>query len=444
MRIIILTLCILLNLNMNLPVITYIALIIGWLPLIYLVIRKRGIDMAPLYTTAVVSIFLFNIVGSIVVAEPRLNIYQMHNLWTPHFFYIHLIQLFFFYVSAPVFLRSNIVMGGVEEFVSIRKALFFSLMFIFLVLLVLNNITNNAPLINLSSAGVNSVLMNTRNEFFEMDFSYLWIYRIAIYLLPQFICILLLLNFLSKRDIQSMAAFFVMFLFSIFLSLMFLHKTPLILLISSLFLSYIFYNRDYNLKFILLSLFVLLLAIIGLYLLYFFSAFETEGLEYAKFIFLQILNRIFGAYPISTAESILLVSNNNFWMGEAQSLAYLSSNALEARNLSVDIHVNIHGYSGYAPASALGSAYVDFGYIGVILMQICFVNAVFIIEKLLRMIKEINFRIALTVIFMTKIMFISMTSFADVLSSPIELLAFIGLFLLYKISTIRFKNASIS
>jgi oligosaccharide repeat unit polymerase len=437
-------LCILLNLNMNLPLITYVVLILAWSPLLYLVIRKRGIDRAPLFTAAVVSIFLLNIVGSIVVVNPKLNIYQINNLWTPQFFYIHLIQLFFLYLVAPVFLRSNFLIGGVEEFGSIRRALFFSLIFVFLVLLVLNNITNNTPLINLSDAGVNSVLMNIRAEFFEINFSYLWIYRIAIYLLPQFICVLLLLNFLSKRDMQSLAAFIVVFLFSFFLSLLFLHKTPLIVLISSLLLSYIFYNKDYNLKFILVAIFFLSVTIVGLYLLYFMSTFESEGSGYAKFFSLQILNRIFGVYPISTAESILIAGNNNFWMGEAQSLAYISSNALDARNLSEDIHVNIFGYTGHAPASAIGSAYVDFGYIGVILMQLYLGIAIFIIEKLLRLIKESNFRIALTVIFMTKIMFISMTSFADVITSPIELAAFVGLFLLYKISTIRFRNASLS
>lgn len=444
MLIIISVLWTLLNLNMNLPVITYVVLMLAWSPLLYLVIRKRGIERAPLYTVVVFSIFLLNIVGSIVVAYPKLNIYQINNLWTPEFFYIHLIQLFFLYLAAPVFLRSNVLIGGVEEFGNIRRALFFCLIFMFLVVLVLNDITNNAPLMNLSDVGVNSVLMNTRTEFLEKSFAYLWIYRIAIYLLPQFICILLLLNFLSKRDMQSLAAFIFVFLFSIFLSLLFLHKTPLILLISSLLLTYNFYNKDYNLKFILVAIFFLSVTIVGSYLLYFMSTFESEGSGYAKFFSLQILNRIFGVYPISTAESILIAGSNNFWMGEAQSLAYIASNASDARNLSEDIHFNIHGYTGYAPASAIGSAYVDFGYIGVILMQFYLGIAIFIFEKLLRHIKESNFRIALTVIFMTKIMFISMTSFADVFTSPIELAAFFGLFILYKISTIRYRNASLS
>lgn len=429
---------------MNLPLITYVVLILGWLPLLYLVIRKHGIFIAPLFVTAVVSIFLLNIVGSISVVEPKLNIYQIHNLWSPQFFYIHLIQLFFLYLAVPVFLRTNFLVGGVGEFESIRRALFFSLIFVFLVLLVLNNITNNAPLINLSDVGVNSALMISRTEFFESSFSHIWIYRIAIYLLPQFICILLLLNYLSKRDMQSLAAFIVVFLLSIFLSLLFLHKTPLVLLILSLLLSYIFYGKDYNLKFILVAIFIFSVIIVGLYLLYFLATFESEGLEYVKFFSLQIFNRIFGVYPISTAEAILIAGNNNFWMGEAQSLAYISSNALDARNLSEDIHANIFGYTGHAPASAIGSAYVDFSYIGVILMQLSLGIAIFIIEKLLRLIKESNFRIALTVIFMIKIMFISMTSFADVFTSPIELAAFVGLFLLYKISTTRFRNASLS
>ena len=440
---------------MNFDIIGYIILILGWLPLIWSTLRLNGIFVAPLFTTMIFSIFLINIVGSIVVFSPSLNIYGAKSIYSEPFLYIHLIQLLLCYLAAPIFLKSNFYIGGAspisfkpnffiksdEEFASIGKALFFSLIFIFLVIFVFGNITNNAPLINLSDVGVYSVLMGTRTEFFETGFSFIWIYRIAIYLLPQFVCVLLLLNYLSKRNAQSLFAFTIAFLFSVFLSLLFLHKYPLFLLIFSLLVTYIFYNKNYNLKIILVALSILLLVVIGTYLLFFLSTFESEGLEYARLFSLQILNRMFGAYPISTAEAILLVNNNGFWMGEAQSLVFNSSNPQDARILSEVLHYKIFGLPGNAPASAIGSAYVDFGYIGVFFTQFCLFFVIFIIEKLLAIIKESNFRIALTVVFMTKIMFISMTSFADVFTSPTELAAFFGLFLLYNISTIRFKTS---
>ena len=130
-----------------------------------------------------------------------------------------------------------------------------------------------------------------------------------------------------------------------------------------------------------------------------------------------------------------------FWMGEAQSLVFDPSKPQDARILAQVIHFKIFGVYGYAPASAIGFAYVDFGYIGVIFVQLFLLLAIFIFEKFLALVKESNFRIALTVIFMTKILFISMTSFADVFTSPTELATFFGLFLLYKISTLRFKTS---
>ena len=85
---------------MSIQLAAYIALLAVWLPLLWCVTKMRGIYAAPLYTTMVFSMFLFNIVGSIVVFVPSLNMYGMKEIYSDDFFYIHLI----IYIYDPLYI----------------------------------------------------------------------------------------------------------------------------------------------------------------------------------------------------------------------------------------------------------------------------------------------------------------------------------------------------
>lgn len=431
---------------MTIQLVSYLLLVSAWIPLLFLIVKLRGFLDFPIYSFIVLAIFLFNIIGSIVVFVPVLNIYGVMDLWSIEYFYIHFIQLCFLYLYIPAFIKfkkskiTNVVFVNAD----VGKLLVLCFAFILGVLVLFSDVTSSAPIWDISNLGSNSLMMSSRKEFFDQDSQFLWLYRIAIYTLPQILSVVFYLKYLAKKNKFNLFLFLLILVWSVFFSIMFLHKTPLLMLLLSLGLAYFFYHRTVNFKYILIVGAILIFFLGLMYLAYFYNSWMQIGSDYKEFFILQIVNRIFGVYPISTAQAVLIANDGGYWMGEAKSITYLFDGIGESRVLTKEIHMHLFGYTGNAPASALGFSYVDFGYFGVIILNAILLLIMLLLDLFLRTLRNSMFRIALTTFFILNNILISMSSFSDVFTSSYKIATFLGIFILYNLSTTRYKYARIS
>ena len=145
------------------------------------------------------------------------------------------------------------------------------------------------------------------------------------------------------------------------LSLSFFHKTPILLLIFSIITCHLIINKP-KLSFKKISFYSLL--IFSLILIQYYIVLQNQEILSIGDVLNGIANRIFGVYPLSLAVAVSLPLETGFYLGDTiPNILGLNPNGV---NMSEVIHLKIFGIEGYAPSPAVGYAYANWGFLGVI------------------------------------------------------------------------------
>ncbi len=424
------------KIELNMRLIQYFSLIVLVLPLIYITVRGRLFYSQPLFISYFYSVLFLNIIGSIVVFVPSLNIYGSFDLYTVEFYVILGLQVLTFYFLFPIAICGNkIIEKGKNNQISMSKLLLYASLIGGGICLLFYIQYGLPPFYNANYSGGNSSLLTTRSEFLE-ESSRIWFYRIGFYVVPQIVGVASFLNYKTRKTFSSWLLFMVVSLIASVLALSFLHKTPVALYWFSIFICKILFEKRAKLSSIFIWLSVIFAVIVIWYLIYF------PGLDieyYFDFMLRAILNRIFGVYPMSLAYVPLIVNETGHFHG-ATIINPLGLLPYEVVNLSRIIHWEQFSLPGYAPPPATGYAYADFGYIGVILISSFVGMIIFILQILVNSIRNNLFRLTVLSYLCIKIIFVAMSSAAEVLLNPSELIAFIFILLVIFLTQLRIKR----
>lgn len=395
------------------------------------VLKLKLLNKYPLFSIYFFSFFWLNIIGSIVVFYPKLSKYGVHNYFTYDFFYILLIQSFLFWMILPFQLQApnkfkklnldNISIRKNKKIILILSILSFSLVLLFYFL-------NGLPVFYSTDLSLgNKLLVEERSTFFSNTDNF-WIYEIGFYTLPQIISVMLFVNYRITNKLADKVKFYFFLFISVVLSLSFLHKTPLVLLFFCLFMAQILFFKKLSLK-LVFKYVILFFVLIGIGYIIAFSGNEINDMNY---VYWGILNRIFGVYPLELAVTTKIVEESGFFYGMASPNFFgLLSGTI---NLSELIHYYIFNFKGNAPAPAIGYAYANYGYFGVIFNPILIVLTLNLYNNFIFRLKNKIFSIAIFCLISVKVVFLSMTSMFDTILNPRDIVVLIMILLIYKIT----------
>lgn len=412
----------------------YFTLIVIYLPMLFLVLRKGFIFKCPFFSSYFFSVFFLNVVGSCVVFFPALNIYGGKDIFTFEFFLILFLQAWFFYLFFPFFsiirqARHNTLNSDVK---TANRTIVNSLLLAFFIVIIFYKLYGLPPIYTSDIAGGNSTLMLARVDFFS-SVSRVWFFRIGFYVLPQIAGILAFLSYKKEASKMSLLLFVVIAGAASILALSFLHKTPVTIFWISIFLAKVLSEKE--VKFVLLLKWIsLVFVLIFVWYLVYFPGRDSD--YYFGFMVRSILNRIFGSYPLGLATVFPIVEEYGFFGGTTMNNP-MGILPYEISNLAQMVHWNLFQIEGSHPPPAIGYAYADFGWIGVV-VTLLFVNVVlFVSQILVNSVKNQLFYIALTSYLSLRVIFLSMSSASEILLNPGELITLVFILIAYSFSFIR-------
>ena len=415
----------------------YLILVLVNLPILMLVIKNRLFYESPLFTTYFYSFLFLNILGSCVVFIPELNIYKLGDIYTKDFFFILLIQCLSFYLLTPIFCGRKQVRIQALEISDIKSSIRFRIVltiFSIFILALFYLKYGLPPLLKSGLSGGNSELLKSRNEFFEQA-DKIWFYRIGMYVLPQIIGVISYLIMRNSHSLKQKLIFFVVAVVASVLALSFLHKTPVALFWMCIFIAKVLYERKSSVT----SILKWSTGVVSIIILWYFIYFPGQDSSYyLGFMTKSMLNRVFGVYPISLAYVPHLIEQNGLYWGTTM-LNPLSLFPYEVANISMDIHWMTFNYEGYAPPPAIGYAFADFGYLGVVLTCLFIGVYLFIAESLFKTIKNSLIRISITSFLCLKVMFLATSSSSEILLNPSEFITIIIIFSAVFFGSLRYR-----
>ena len=416
----------------------YILILLLNAPIIFLHLKRSIYYKAPFATVFFWTTFIFTIVGSFFVFFPQYNKSSTLSYLTNDFIYLLLIITVSFYMWFPVHISKQGSTGIPELFdtehqIKFAKTFALNLMLFSMFLVLLSVAANGVPefwKFEFFSPGSSvTELVSMRTESLQ-EASNLWFFQIGFYVLPMFACIVMV----TASDIAldgSNVNWKTYAGLAFILSLSFMHKTPSVLLLSSLFLAKVVSGRN-NVsasKIFLFGIFILV-TIVAWYLVYMW----TYGFSYIfGYLPLEITNRLFGAYSMSLAVLISYVDQNPIPLASGLSINPLGLMP-EMVNLSRVIHFEIFGFPGNAPAPWIGYAYANFGYLGVIGHLIAINLIIIVLNKVSMLIHNFPMRVAFVTFFCVKIFMLTISSFEEVLINPTLVVTLFIVVLIYHLT----------
>ena len=168
----------------------------------------------------------------------------------------------------------------------------------------------------------------------------------------------------------------------------------------------------------------------------YFIYYSGSGSKNIDFFIHSILKRLFGVYTLALAAISRIIEQYGYFNGSTI-INPLGLFPHDFVSLSAIVHHELFSHSGEAPPPALGFAFVDFGWLGVVLLIVIINFIILMIQFLISNIKNKALSIALTVILIIKIMYLSMTSIFTTLLNPKEILVISILLLIYALSRVK-------
>ena len=401
--------------------IMYFLLVALYVPLLTVLIKKNYLYNCPFYSVYLFSIFIFNIIGSIVVFEHSMSIFST-VLYSDTFFYILMLQLLVFYATFPllkVFSRTanqrNLVTYGFSTLAFRMYLACWAGALVIIALFVM--LYGLPPLMKVGYGGGNSVIIAARNDFFDTVGQF-WFFRIGFYLLPMVAGVVAYVWYRTTGEKKAKLCFVYGSILGSFLALQFLHKTPLAMYWIGIFFAKIMFERQVKIKVLMVSLVGLITTLGVLYYIYY----PGQDLEYyVSFLSKSLLNRIFGAYAMTLAHVPIITEDTGYFYGATfnNPMGLLPH---EVVNISKMVHEMMFHIEGYAPPPAMGYAYADFGLIGVVFWSLFLCLFLLFLQALVNSFKSYSARLAAIAYLCSKVMFLSMQSISDIVVNPVEII----------------------
>ena len=397
---------------------------------IYLSSKNNLFFKIPIYISYVYSIIFFNVIGSYYVFYPEKSLVLVRKIFLTNsdhettFFFILLIQLLSFFLFLPIHLNNTCMIK--DKFFLSDKIFYryiYSLSAISLIIILSFFYQSGIPPFFKSGFGEvsNNLIMADRADFFQ-NINNFWVYSAGFYMIPTSLSILLFINYKIKKSNFDKIIFFVYFFIAAILSLSFLHKYPLIYLITQLFFASIIFDQKINLYRVLyfgISCVTLIFLSYLLVLSADYYAYDS-GFILTR-IFQTIFQRVVVIYSLSLSVVPEIVHYNGFFQGSVGMINPLGLLDIEQFNLQKELHLLMYGIPGNNPAPAIGYAYANFGYTGILSFVFLINILIYIYQSFCNRINNQHISIFVTIFFMMKAINLSMTTVWDNLLNPQEL-----------------------
>ena len=393
---------------------------------IYLVIRN-GISKSTLLGVYILSFTVLNILGSFYVYFPDTSPYILSKNYASSTFFIVLILHQFVLLISWLLCSSN-KLYSVPDILpsdgknSIRPL--FTLVCIIFGLVGFDIVRNGLPIFY-STFGTelsNTDFVKKRSEYFNHNGSF-FLNSLGYYIAPLFLGVILLLRALKKPNLSRKLIMAFGLVFGSALSLSFLHKTPLLIFVASLFFVYsLSVKMD---KKVLRRLFYFTVIISVLLLAQYYLIFANQVIYSYWDIFNAILNRLIGVYPLGLAVAIDVQESTGFLLG--RTFPNILGLFPQSFDLSSAIHWQLFTLKGNAPAPFIGYAYINFGLVGMIVMSIVSVVILRVLDIYIINIKNIYFKGCLLALLFQKVLYMAMSSLFDNILNPRDIFLYIVL-----------------
>ncbi len=396
----------------------YLTLLCLCIYFIVFAFKNNLFKTAPIYMAYCLSFIILNVIGSFAVFFPENQIFgsfEVYNKSTNYiniFFYILLIQCISFFIFNS-FHKQNPFVANKNQNENVYNYLFVLSMLSILIVLIYFIQNGLPPFFTTSFFQLGNDLIVERRSDFLSQVNNFWIFQLGFYFIPQILCAILLCKYYNNRSNFNRNLFLTYFLFSVILSLSFLQKNPLIVLLIQMFSVSLLLENKISFK----AIFLAFLSIFSsIYLLY-YIAFASQQFISFSFIVTAIFQRIVGVYPLSLSLVPDLVYHYGFYNG-ATAINPLGIFDFEQVNLSEELHLLIYGFVSNAPAPAIGYAFSDFGFIGVLAFILISNIVIYLYQYFFNKINSNMIKIAFTSFMMTQAIYLAMTSIYDSLLNP--------------------------
>ena len=317
-----------------------------------------------LFTCFYFSYQILVVLGSIYIYYPELILYENNDFYSSNFtIVLFLIQALFF-VSTLLLSSSHTI--NKFSFANQEKHHFITRLPILIIIsasIVLFDLISNGPPVfyKFFSSGLsNNELVTLRTESISNQ-NFFFINQTGYYLIPLIVSLILHKQYLIKKTAHSKIKYIISLIISSLLALSFMHKGPLIILWTSIFINFLI-HKNFNLSssYYFKIFFTLLILVFLQYVLVF------RNQTFDSYVVLKsISQRIFGVYSIQLAVLVKFIETEGFM--------YLSTipnfGGLIIGHTPFDLSRKIYEImffaDGNAPPPSIGYGYAALGFLGV-------------------------------------------------------------------------------
>ena len=394
----------------------FINIFIGILSL-KIVMKRQFLTRNIFFSIHIIFFFILVVVGSFYVYFPEFSPYEIADFFSTKYFIVlttyQLILLFFcLFLAKKKILSKN---GSINlNNIRLRKTYYSIPLFLTVFIVGYYLLSNGMPIFyKFFSSGLSGKEIIIQRTLFFSEQQSFFINEIGFFICPTIMTIYSFTKRVLFPTRKNLFFFILNLLIASLLSLSFFHKTPILILIFSIITCHLIINKP---KLSYKKIFFLSLLIFSLILIQYYIVLQNQEILSIGDILNGIANRIFGVYPLSLAVAVSLPLETGFYLGDTiPNILGLNPNGV---NMSQVIHFKIFGYEGYAPSPALGYAYANWGFIGVIFDAIFTSCFLILANQFLHKIKNSFIKVLIMCIAIPQIIFISMSSLFDSIINP--------------------------
>lgn len=381
-------------------------------------IGRNGLRKSLFLGIYILSFTLLDVIGSFYVYYPEISPYGLKiNYGSGTFTIVLLLHQLLLFISWVHFssktLQGNLVSYHRQPRPSLRSIVI--LVSLVILLVGVDIYRNGLPIFfqNIGGELSNSELVELRSDYFERSGSF-WLNTIGYYVAPMMLSIIYLISYLQRPTWFARILMIMAFVIGGSLALSFLHKTPLLVFIVTLF--FVYYLSKSKINHLTRKMFFMAFGVIIVLLGQYYFVFSNQIIYSYWDILNAIINRLIGVYPLGLAVSIDLQDSTGLLLGKTfpNTLGLFPGSF----NLAAAIHQELFSITGSAPAPFIGYAYINFGMIGVLTMTLISILLLRILDMVLARVSNLYLKACLYGFLFQKVVYMSMSSIFDNLLNP--------------------------
>ncbi|PTO58117.1 hypothetical protein CWN82_11320 [Vibrio splendidus] len=376
----------------------YAIILISSAPLLLWLLTVKNIKNNPIYYFYYLGCYIFLILGSFYSLDGA-NRYIRMDVETNYYVVVILAIVCSFYISVPILRNSRLSLSG--SAFSAKKVLFiFYFLLIFHVLYVFVYLLNNnvfSYLIMSVSSGGGSDLVSLRTGMFEGGGG---LTTYVFYNMTYYICGLLMLSGINRTKRNVLLFYF------FFCTIVFLHKTPIIILIITMFLSNALSSEKVTYGKTLRLGGLVTFSILVFYVFYF----PDRPMDfYLIDLPDSIFHRISGVYSETLAYSIYRVESmqGGLLLGSSfpNPLGIFPHTPIYLPRI---LHTEMMGFPGNMSAPAIAEIYLNFGLLACLMFIFSVPFLIMLVEKYFSELK-VNSVLKTSLVIYVSVMVVSMS-----------------------------------